>query len=91
MKRLTEETNAVWDSTGVCTFLGWGLTPDNTFEMVNAATGFGYQDLSALLQVGERISNLTKAFNVREGFSKKDGVLPYRLLKEPLPERPCKG
>jgi aldehyde:ferredoxin oxidoreductase len=91
VKQLSEETNAIWDSTGVCRFLGWALTPDNIFEMVNAATGLRYENLSALLEVGERINNLTRAFNVREGLSKKDDTLPYRLLKEPLPDGPCKG
>ena len=91
VKHLTEETNAVWDSTGICRLLGWGLSPQDIFEMVNGATGFGYQSLSALSEIGERINNLTRAFNVREGLSKKDDTLAYRLLKEPLPEGPCKG
>jgi aldehyde:ferredoxin oxidoreductase len=91
VRNLVNETNAVWDSTGVCRFHGWGVSPENIFEMVSAATGFGYRDVGALMEIGERIDNLTRAFNVREGFSKKDDALAYRLLKEPLPEGPCKG
>ena len=34
--------------------------------------------------VGERIYNLERVFNVREGFNRKDDVLPERFLKEPL-------
>lgn len=91
VKSLVDDTNVVWDSTGVCRFLGWALSIDDMFEMVNAATGFGYKDSSELSRIGERISNLTRAFNIRQGLSKKDDTLPYRLLKEPLPDGPCKG
>ena len=91
VKRLTEEANAVWDSTGICRISGWALSAQDIFEMVNAATGFRYQGLSELSEIGERINNLTRAFNVREGLSKKDDTLACRLLKEPLPDGPCKG
>jgi aldehyde:ferredoxin oxidoreductase len=40
--------------------------------------------------VGERAFNLCRAFNVREGITRKDDVLPARLL-EPLPEGPYQG
>jgi aldehyde:ferredoxin oxidoreductase len=91
VKNLVDDTNAVWDSAGVCRFLGWALSVDDMFGMVNAATGFRYKDSSELTRIGERISNLTRAFNIREGLSKKDDTLPHRLLVELLPEGPCKG
>jgi aldehyde:ferredoxin oxidoreductase len=34
--------------------------------------------------IGERIWNLTRAFNVREGFARKDDSLPTRIAREPL-------
>jgi len=37
-----------------------------------------------LLRVAERINNLVRQFNLREGISRKDDVLPERFLKEPL-------
>ena len=43
-----------------------------------------------LLQVGERSFNLTRAFNAREGFTRKDDTLPKRVMK-PLPEGFLKG
>jgi aldehyde:ferredoxin oxidoreductase len=39
-----------------------------------------------LQKAGERIWNLEKAFNVREGMTRKDDNLPERFLKEPLKE-----
>ena len=39
---------------------------------------------------GERIWNLIRMFNVREGISRKDDSLPPRMY-EPLPDGPTKG
>jgi aldehyde:ferredoxin oxidoreductase len=41
--------------------------------------------------VGERIVNLNRAFNVREGIRRKDDSLPHRLTHTPAPEGPSKG
>jgi len=46
------------------------------------------QDLRLM---GKRIWNLVRAFNVREGFSRKDDTLPERMEKEPLPVGKPKG
>ena len=37
-----------------------------------------------LKQAGERINNLQKAFNVREGWQRADDWLPPRLLKDAI-------
>lgn len=44
-----------------------------------------------LLQAGERINNLKKAFNIREGWQRADDWLPPRLLKDPIPSGKAKG
>jgi len=36
---------------------------------------------SELLKVAERVWNLKRCFNIREGLSRKDDVLPKRLLE----------
>ncbi|HID17215.1 TPA: aldehyde:ferredoxin oxidoreductase, partial [Candidatus Bathyarchaeota archaeon] len=56
----------------------------------NAVTGFNLS-VSTLLTVGERVYNLQRAFNVREGFRRKDDGLPERILTEPIPEGKSKG
>ena len=43
------------------------------------------------LKTGERIWNLTRMFNVREGISRKDDILPARIMEEPAPVGPAKG
>lgn len=41
--------------------------------------------------MGERIHTLTRAFNVREGFSRKDDKLQPRQMNEPTPKGKAKG
>jgi aldehyde:ferredoxin oxidoreductase len=58
-------------------------------EIIAAATGWDVT-VSELMKIGERILNLCRAFNVREGITRKDDTLPKRFT-EPLPEGPNKG
>ena len=48
-------------------------------EAVRAATGWEVT-LDELLMMGERATNMARAFNAREGFSRKDDALPERLF-----------
>lgn len=41
--------------------------------------------------VGERIYNLARAFNIREGLGKNEDKLPPRCYKESVPKGPLKG
>ncbi len=49
-------------------------------DAVRATTGWDV-DLDELLQMGERATNMARVFNAREGFSRKDDVLPERLFE----------
>jgi aldehyde:ferredoxin oxidoreductase len=63
----------------------WGWYPGNFGELLAAATGIELSaDPAFLAKVGERIVNMERAFNVREGFGRKDDKLPHRMLHEPL-------
>jgi aldehyde:ferredoxin oxidoreductase len=75
----------------LCYFVKFGLTLKEIFQMVVPCTGFNYKHPKDLEKIGERIINLTRLFNLREGFSSKDDVLPKRSLSEPLVSGPAKG
>ncbi|HUT72935.1 MAG TPA: aldehyde ferredoxin oxidoreductase family protein [Desulfatiglandales bacterium] len=62
----------------------------NTAALMEAVTGLSYTP-EEIEKVGERINNLARAFNVREGFSRADDTLPERLMKEPLRSGASKG
>jgi aldehyde:ferredoxin oxidoreductase len=62
----------------------------NTATLMEAITGMAYT-AEEIQRVGERINNLAKAFNVREGFTRADDTLPARLMTEPIKEGGSKG
>ena len=69
-----------------CAFAkGWGWYPGNYGQLLAAATGMEqFADMGYLETLGTRILNFERAFNVREGFGRKDDRLPARMLNEPL-------
>lgn len=76
---------AVADSVIQCNFGATGLSPEIRSKLLVASTGFGeFGDPAYLNIIGERIITLERAFNVREGFNRKDDTLPHRMLNEPL-------
>ena len=50
------------------------------------ATGVTYTG-GDLLTIGERVWNLERLFNIREGLTKKDDRLPYRFANVPMPNK----
>ena len=84
----SQDERAACYSLVLCDFLPFEVP--EMVEMLNTATGFDYSVDSYLL-TGERIWNLTRMFNVREGITASDDVLPGRFYKEPAPEGDPKG
>jgi aldehyde:ferredoxin oxidoreductase len=93
----------VMDALGICEMMG--LMPIFA-DLLSDATGWDVKPVynrvheklledftidGAKFGVGERIHNLTRAFNVREGFGKKHDTLPARLFTESVPSGPLKG
>ena len=85
---------AMANSLVMCTFVAtyaWGpLTPSIFTNMLNPLCGWSMKD-EDFWDTGKRIVSLQRCFNVREGISRKDDVLPKRLMTEKLPEGPKKG
>ncbi|HIE15216.1 TPA: aldehyde ferredoxin oxidoreductase, partial [Candidatus Bathyarchaeota archaeon] len=80
---LTEEHVAANDTLIHCIFYMFAPTfPIDSVKLVASATGMDI-NVEKFLQVGERIINVVRAFNVREGVTRKDDILPTRLMKEP--------
>jgi len=78
------------DTLVACRFTGYGLDEDYYSRMLSAGTGVQYTGEDLML-AGERIWNLERLYNIREGFGRKDDTLPNRLLNEPLSTGPTKG
>ncbi|NLV88538.1 MAG: aldehyde ferredoxin oxidoreductase family protein [Tissierellia bacterium] len=84
------DLTAAIDSIGLCVFSTFGLGLSDYVDMYNAVVGDIYTDES-LLEAGERIWNLEKLFNLREGIDSKADKLPKRLLEDPIQNGPSKG
>jgi aldehyde:ferredoxin oxidoreductase len=80
---------AVGDSLTQCRFVserGFGSMLNEHYpRLINAVTGWDLS-LEDVKRIGERIWNLERAFNVREGVRRDQDVLPYRVMYEPVPE-----
>jgi len=85
-----EDALTVFDAAGCCKFMGMALDAQEWSDIITTLTGweFGVEEFR---KTGERIYNLERAFNVREGLTRADDTLPKRLLEEPLPEGPAEG
>lgn len=94
MVKVCEDFAAVVSSLGLCLTGGYAYPPifyfDELAKAVVAATGMEMTE-NSLRKCGERIVNLQRAYNIREGLSRKDDKLPARFTSEPSPEGPCKG
>ncbi len=88
-KTMQDHAAAV-DASGMCLFGGRVIGAADYAAMVSALTGWTL-DEREFLQVGERIWNLQKIFNIRAGFGRDDDTLPPRMLKEPLKDGAPKG
>ncbi|MPW39547.1 aldehyde ferredoxin oxidoreductase, partial [Thermococcus sp. 101 C5] len=95
-----EITKCVQDETAIAETAVFCIFPFNTemitvdmyAKMLYAATGIEeFRDPKYLWLVGERIFNLERAINVREGIDGKYDRMPERIVKEPVPREPSKG
>jgi aldehyde:ferredoxin oxidoreductase len=73
-----------------CDFSTGAIGTQRYIDLLNAATGWTY-DKDKFMEAGERIWNLIRAFNVREGITKKDDTLPPRIFEDALPAGIAKG
>jgi len=85
-----EDALTVFDCVGTCKFMGMALAAEDWVDMIANCVGWDF-GVSDFRKAGERVYNLARAFNVREGLTRADDTLPKRLLEEPLPEGAAEG
>jgi aldehyde:ferredoxin oxidoreductase len=86
--------SATCDAPTMCAFLldmaVPGVATQNTANLLKAVTGLNFTP-DEIEKVGERMNNLARLFNAREGFNRKDDNLPDRILTEPIKNGNSKG
>ena len=85
-----QDLTASIDSLGVCLFTSFALGADDYADMYNVICGSNLTG-EDILEIGDRIWNLERMFNLEAGISPAEDTLPKRLLEEPIPEGPSKG
>ena len=87
---LHQNIAAAIDSLVLCKFTNIGVAEEYFARVLTAVTGIPYAT-GDLIRTGERVWNLEKLYNLREGFAREDDTLPPRLLNEPVMDGPSKG
>lgn len=85
-----EDVMTLYDIAGICKFSRHFYFVEELTDFFKAVHGFNFKT-EELLALGERVYNLERAFNAREGFTRKDDTLPPRILKEPIRDGPSQG
>jgi aldehyde:ferredoxin oxidoreductase len=93
MVKWFEDLYSFLNAAGVCFFpsgfaLAWG--PTHLSRLISACNGWDMTP-QEVMNSGERIFNILKAYNIRKGLSRKDDNWPDRFYEEPLPDGPAKG
>lgn len=86
----SQDRTALYDSLGLCLFARAAYPEDRLARLMTAITGSQWTP-GSLARAGERVFNLEKMFNYREGFRKRDDILPGRFYEQPLTVGPKKG
>jgi aldehyde:ferredoxin oxidoreductase len=85
-----QDATAAVDSSGLCVFTTFAWTLEDIAPQIDAACP-GTWTPETLVEVGERIWNLEREFNLRAGITAADDTLPKRLLKEAANIGPAAG
>ena len=80
------------NSSGLCLFATFALTLKQIAPLFESLTGFeSFGNAENLMLAGERVNNLVRLFNLREGLTSEHDSLPDRFRTDALPDGPCKG
>jgi len=89
----TQDYMCMLNSLVICNCIYWfggvHYRPVDLVEIIKAVTGWDYT-VEEFMTTGERINTFCRAFNVREGITRKDDYLPPKFMK-PLEGGPTEG
>jgi aldehyde:ferredoxin oxidoreductase len=83
---------AALDTFVKCDFGTFGISPRTYVKLYRTCTGHDLEmeDEAWLQNLGAKIWNLGRLYNLREGLEPAQDTLPHRF-RQPLPSGPCKG
>ncbi len=81
--KILQDFGILPDILGICKLYSYsGLVLPELAELISSLTGWDISE-QELLDIGERVYNLQRVINVREGIGKADDQLPERVCKLP--------
>jgi aldehyde:ferredoxin oxidoreductase len=79
--KVGQDYGILQDVLGVCRFPVYcGCTLEHYARLYSTATGWTTSDFE-MLALGERVFNLQRCINVREGITRKDDIIPFGLTQ----------
>ena len=90
LSKIFQDLTGAIDSSGICLFTSFALGAEDYAELLKGGTGWDMTG-DEVMRIGERVWNLEKLYNIREGWTPKDDELPKRLTGEPIPKGPSQG
>jgi aldehyde:ferredoxin oxidoreductase len=85
-----QDATGAFDSSGTCVFTTFAWSLVDLAPQIDAACEGGWT-VERLGELGERIWNMERQYNLAAGFTAKDDDLPARLKTEPAKTGPAKG
>jgi aldehyde:ferredoxin oxidoreductase len=85
-----QDATAAVDASGLCIFTTFAWSMEDIAPQVNGACE-GDWTVESMLEMGERIWNMERQFNLAAGFTGADDTLPKRILKDAAKTGPAKG
>lgn len=85
-----QDATAAVDSSGLCLFTTFAWSLEDIAPQVDAACD-GDWSAERMEEIGERIWNMERDFNINAGITGADDTLPKRLLKDAARTGPAKG
>lgn len=83
--RWHEDIYAATESLGLCVFLttaGFALDEEQMARLFETATGIS-MNKGDLMEAGRRTVTLERAYNIRNGYTRENDILPWRIMNEP--------
>ena len=77
---------------GMCLFATFAVNLKQITPFLYAASGLEvFSSSEEVMKAGERVNNLVRLFNIREGLTREMDTLPNRFFNEPLKEGPSRN
>ena len=87
-----QDYHCLVNCSGLCLFAAFTLSLEQIAPLFASLTGIdSFASGERLLLAAERVNNLVRLFNLREGLTPDHDSLPERFKTDALPDGPCRG